>query len=51
MVNIQKSNQIVLTFLSGSAFINAVLQKVFDERHAYIRGMFGAGENFLFVSG
>ncbi|XP_073238297.1 poly [ADP-ribose] polymerase tankyrase-2-like [Porites lutea] len=30
----------------GSAFINAILQKGFDERHAYIGGMFGAGIYF-----
>ena len=28
----------------GSPFINAIVQKGFDERHAYIGGMFGAGE-------
>ena len=39
--------QTLLTFLLGSAFINAILQKGFDERHAYIGGMFGAGENVL----
>ena len=39
--------QTILTFLLGSAFINAILQKGFDERHAYIGGMFGAGENVL----
>ena len=44
-------HQTVLTFFLGSAFINAILQKGFDERHAYIGGMFGAGENFLFISG
>jgi len=27
----------------GSAFINAIVHKGFDERHAYIGGMFGAG--------
>ncbi len=27
----------------GSPFINAIVQKGFDERHAYIGGMFGAG--------
>lgn len=31
-------------FNSGSAFIHAILQKGFDERHAYIGGMFGAGK-------
>ena len=40
-------HQTVLTFLLGSAFINALLQKGFDERHAYLGGMFGAGENVL----
>ena len=44
-------HQNVLTFFLGSAFINAILQKGFDERHVYIGGMFGAGENFLFISG
>ncbi len=28
----------------GSPFINSIVQKGFDERHAYIGGMFGAGE-------
>jgi hypothetical protein len=28
----------------GSPFINAIVQKGFDERHAYIGGMFGAGK-------
>lgn len=28
----------------GSPFMNAIVQKGFDERHAYIGGMFGAGE-------
>ena len=37
--------QTILTFLLGSAFINAILQKGFDERHAYIGGMFGVSEN------
>ena len=39
--------QTILTFLLGSAFINAILQKGFDERHSYIGGMCGAGENIL----
>ncbi|XP_076257576.1 tankyrase isoform X2 [Rhynchophorus ferrugineus] len=30
----------------GSPFINAIVQKGFDERHAYIGGMFGAGIYF-----
>ena len=29
--------------LPGSPFVNAIVQKGFDERHAYIGGMFGAG--------
>lgn len=34
----------------GSPFINAIVQKGFDERHAYIGGMFGAGNtNDLFI--
>ena len=42
----------------GSPFINAIVQKGFDERHAYIGGMFGAGKcqilesilpNFVFL--
>nr|XP_046916564.1 LOW QUALITY PROTEIN: poly [ADP-ribose] polymerase tankyrase-2-like [Dermatophagoides farinae] len=30
----------------GSPFINSIVQKGFDERHAYIGGMFGAGIYF-----
>ncbi|XP_048406773.1 poly [ADP-ribose] polymerase tankyrase-2-like isoform X3 [Stegostoma tigrinum] len=30
----------------GSAFVNAIIHKGFDERHAYIGGMFGAGIYF-----
>jgi len=30
----------------GSPFVNAIVQKGFDERHAYIGGMFGAGIYF-----
>ncbi|XP_026286489.1 poly [ADP-ribose] polymerase tankyrase [Frankliniella occidentalis] len=30
----------------GSPFMNAIVQKGFDERHAYIGGMFGAGIYF-----
>ena len=35
----------------GSPFINAIVQKGFDERHAYIGGMFGAGDlkNWLHI--
>lgn len=32
----------------GSPFINAIVHKGFDERHAYIGGMFGAGETYFF---
>ena len=32
--------------VAGSAFISAIVQKGFDERHAYIGGMFGAGKRF-----
>jgi len=35
----------LLSFL-GSPFINAIIHKGFDERHAYIGGMFGAGIYF-----
>ena len=31
----------------GSPFINAIVHKGFDERHAYIGGMFGAGRIIL----
>ena len=31
----------------GSAFINAIVHKGFDERHAYIGGMFGAGQSYF----
>lgn len=31
--------------LLGSPFVNAIVQKGFDERHAYIGGMFGAGNH------
>jgi len=34
----------------GSPFINAIVQKGFDERHAYIGGMFGAGKMYACVS-
>jgi len=33
----------------GSLFINSIVHKGFDERHAYIGGMFGAGKISLFV--
>lgn len=34
----------------GSPFISAIVHKGFDERHAYIGGMFGAGEAFRFLT-
>ena len=34
----------------GSPFINAIVQKGFDERHAYIGGMFGAGKTLNTVA-
>ena len=39
--NHHQSNERML--FHGSPFINAIVQKGFDERHAYIGGMFGAG--------
>ncbi|XP_025835398.1 tankyrase-like [Agrilus planipennis] len=42
--NGNQSNERML--FHGSAFINAIVQKGFDERHAYIGGMFGAGIYF-----
>lgn len=36
----------VVLFFSGSPFVNAIIHKGFDERHAYIGGMFGAGIYF-----
>ena len=39
--NHNQSNERML--FHGSPFINAIVQKGFDERHAYIGGMFGAG--------
>jgi tankyrase len=33
----------------GSPFVHAIVQKGFDERHAYIGGMFGAGKRILCV--
>lgn len=36
----------VFCSLLGSPFINAIIHKGFDERHAYIGGMFGAGIYF-----
>lgn len=35
-----------MMFLPVSPFVNAIIHKVFDERHAYIGGMFGAGIYF-----
>ena len=31
----------------GSPFLPTIVQKGFDERHAYIGGMFGAGKHLL----
>lgn len=42
--NDQQCNERML--FHGSPFINAIVQKGFDERHAYIGGMFGAGIYF-----
>ncbi|CAH0559644.1 unnamed protein product [Brassicogethes aeneus] len=42
--NGNQSNERML--FHGSPFINAIVQKGFDERHAYIGGMFGAGIYF-----
>ncbi|XP_024083143.1 tankyrase isoform X2 [Cimex lectularius] len=42
--NSNSSNERML--FHGSPFINAIVQKGFDERHAYIGGMFGAGIYF-----
>ena len=38
------------TLFHGSPFINAIVQKGFDERHAYIGGMFGAGRARISIS-
>lgn len=43
-VSVENGNQANERMLfHGSPFINAIVQKGFDERHAYIGGMFGAG--------
>ncbi|XP_045483729.1 poly [ADP-ribose] polymerase tankyrase [Harmonia axyridis] len=42
--NSEQANERML--FHGSPFINAIVQKGFDERHAYIGGMFGAGIYF-----
>lgn len=39
--NSQQHNEKLL--FHGSPFIQSIVQKGFDERHAYIGGMFGAG--------
>lgn len=46
--NHSQSNERML--FHGSPFINAIVQKGFDERHAYIGGMFGAGNKALMFS-
>ena len=33
-------------FFHGSPFVHTIIQKGFDERHAYMGGMFGAGKCF-----
>ena len=45
--NHNQSNERML--FHGSPFINAIVQKGFDERHAYIGGMFGAGIYFRYA--
>jgi tankyrase len=46
-VSLENGNQANERMLfHGSPFINAIVQKGFDERHAYIGGMFGAGIYF-----
>eukprot|EP00794_Sanderia_malayensis_P005571 gene5571-6259_t len=42
--NTSQANERML--FHGSPFVNAIVQKGFDERHAYIGGMFGAGIYF-----
>lgn len=34
----------------GSLFMKSIVQKGFDERHAYIGGMFGAGNFNYFIT-
>lgn len=47
-VSLENGNQANERMLfHGSPFINAIVQKGFDERHAYIGGMFGAGKQIL----
>jgi tankyrase len=46
--NHNQSNERML--FHGSPFINAIVQKGFDERHAYIGGMFGAGMLYLLIA-
>lgn len=45
--NSGQSNERML--FHGSPFISAIVQKGFDERHAYIGGMFGAGNALLML--
>ena len=33
-------------FFHGSPFVQTIIQRGFDERHAYMGGMFGAGQYF-----
>lgn len=47
MMNIQAvTSHVSVPPPPGSPFINAIIHKGFDERHAYIGGMFGAGIYF-----
>lgn len=32
-------------FFHGSPFVQTIIQRGFDERHAYMGGMFGAGQS------
>ena len=34
-------------FFHGSPFVQTIIQRGFDERHAYMGGMFGAGLYFI----
>ena len=40
------SQPLAVPHCTGSPFVNAIIHKGFDERHAYIGGMFGAGIYF-----
>lgn len=38
----------IIPWLAGSAFVMSIIKNGFDERHAYIGGMFGAGITILY---